>query len=217
MEQHTVQINAPDFDPDIDGQNTLRAHNNTVVVSLQEQLTSPEPELADATNFQEETPDRDPLNPHTIIQRNPMGMIISPSTFQTMHQYIISWDNTRSLQGTTSIQKKIPLLEEDWDNGQFANTDTNLINIRNTHSESERIRKEYTEHLCDLSDNQYYFEENPINQLQYSSPNPDYYGTPSRRSQTQPCDPTGYYPSPQSGRGKHTLLHRHRLLSEKTQ
>ena len=77
-------------------------------------------------------------------------------------------------------------------------TDTNLINRHNTHSESERIRKEYIEHLLDLSDNQYYSEENPINQLQYSSPDPDYYWTPSRRLQTQPHDPAGYYlPQPQ--------------------
>ena len=85
--------------------------------------------------------------------------------------------------------EKIPQLEEDWDNGQFANGDTNLINRHTTHSESERIRKEYTKHLLDLSDNQYYFKENPINQLQYSSPDPDHYKTPSRRSQTQPHDP----------------------------
>ena len=90
------------------------------------------------------------------------------------------------------------------------------------HSESVSIRKEYTKHLLDLSDNQYYYKENPIKQLQYSSPDPDYYGTPSRRLQTQPHDPTGYYPPPPDpadiqcwhahGRGKHTLLYGHRLF-----
>ena len=30
--QDTVQINVPDFDPDIDGPHPLRSHNNTVVV-----------------------------------------------------------------------------------------------------------------------------------------------------------------------------------------
>ena len=30
---------------------------------------------------------------------------------------------------------------------------------------------------------------NPVNQLQYSRPDLDYYGTPSRRSQTQPRNP----------------------------
>ena len=60
MEWDTIQTNAPYFDPDIDGPNIPRAHNNTVVVSVPEWLTSPEPELSDATNFQEETTDRDP-------------------------------------------------------------------------------------------------------------------------------------------------------------
>ena len=49
-----------DFDPDIDGPNLPRAHNNTAIVSVQEQLTSPEPEISDATNFHEENTDRDP-------------------------------------------------------------------------------------------------------------------------------------------------------------
>ena len=62
MEQDTIQINTPDFDPDINGLNIPRAHNNTVVVSVQEWLTLPELELSDATNFQEETTDRDPLD-----------------------------------------------------------------------------------------------------------------------------------------------------------
>ena len=76
----------------------------------------------------------------------------------------------------TINSEEVPQLEEDWDNGQFINADTNLISRHNTHSESERIRKEYTEHLLDLSDNQYYSKENHVNQLQYSSPDPDYYG-----------------------------------------
>ena len=36
MEQDTVQINTPDFDPDIDGQQPPRSHTNTAVVSVQE-------------------------------------------------------------------------------------------------------------------------------------------------------------------------------------
>ena len=36
---------------------------------------------------------------------------------------------------------EIPQLEEeeDWENGQFADTDTSLINSHNTNAESERI------------------------------------------------------------------------------
>ena len=93
-EQDTIQINALDFDPDIIGPNIPRAHNNTMVVSVQELLTSPKPELAAATKKKLLTGTNS--TPHTTIQRNPMGMTISPSTFQTIHQYIIPWNNTRS-------------------------------------------------------------------------------------------------------------------------
>ena len=62
MEQDTIPINAPDFDPDIDGPNPPRTHNNTAILSVQEHLTSPEPEVSDSTNFQEEDTDRGPSN-----------------------------------------------------------------------------------------------------------------------------------------------------------
>ena len=104
--------------------------------------------------------------------------------------------------------------------------ETTLITRHNTHSESERIRWDNTQQLLDLSDNQYYEEETPVNQLQYSSPDPDYYDSPTGRSQKAPCDPNGYYPplpDPADihlchvcGRGKQALLHGHRLFGEKT-
>ena len=61
-EQDTVQIDTPDFDPDIDGPDTQWAHHTTVVVSVHELFTSPESELADATNTQEETADNNQLD-----------------------------------------------------------------------------------------------------------------------------------------------------------
>ena len=135
--------------------------------------------------------------PHTTIQRKTHG-------HDNFSQHISNHTPVHHSMGQHQItsrhtiySEEIPQLEEDLDNGQFGDTDTNLINRHNTRSESERIRKEYTEHLLNLSDNQYYSEENPINQLQYSSPDPDYYGTLSRTLQTQPHDPTGYYSPPQ--------------------
>ena len=169
MKQDTVQINAQEFDPDIDEPNSPRAHNNTVVVSIQEQLASPKPDISDATDFQEENTHRD----------------LHLQNYTTEQCQITSEDNIDP--------EEIPELEEDWDNSQFADADFNLINRCNTHSESEGIRREYTQHLLDLSDSQYYYEENPINQLQYSCPDLDYYWTPSRRSQTQPHDPNRHY------------------------
>ena len=80
--------------------------------------------------------------------------------------------------------------------------------------------------MLDLIDNQHYEEETPINQLQYSIPDPDYYDPSSRRSQKTPHDPNGYYSPPPDpadiqhwhvqGRGKRALLHGHRLFGKKT-
>ena len=61
-EQDTVQIDAPDFDPDIDGPDTQQAHHTTAVVSIHELFTSPEPESINASNTQEETTDKDQLD-----------------------------------------------------------------------------------------------------------------------------------------------------------
>ena len=48
MEQDTVQIDAPDFNPDIDRPDTQWVHHNTTVVSVHELFTSPKPESIDA-------------------------------------------------------------------------------------------------------------------------------------------------------------------------
>ena len=199
-----------------------------MVVSVHELFTSPEPESINASNRQEETTDKDQLDtrhsnsedphrPHNFPQQ---VLDHSPEDNFTQQQQSISTEH--------SIFDEIPQLEEgeDWENCQFADADINLINRHNTHSESERIQKEYTEHLLDLTDNQYYSEEYPSVQLQYSILGADYYRPQPRKSHTKPCDPAGYYlppPDPADiqhwhahGRGKHTLLHGHRLFGEKT-
>ena len=198
-----------------------------MVVLVQEQLTSPEPEIADTTNFQEETTDRDPLDTTYNDSEESHGHDNFSQHISNRTPVHHSMGQCQITSRHTSHSEEIPQLEEDWDNSQFADADTDLIKGHSTHSESERIRKEYTKHLFDLSDNQYYFKENPVNQLQYFRPDPDYYGKPSRRLQTQPHDLTGYYsPTPDPAdiqcwhacsRGKDALLHRHRLFSEKTQ
>ena len=91
-----------------------------------------------------------------------MGIRISPRTFKIIQQNQITPEYSTD-------PEEISELEEDWDNGQFADAETTLIIRHNTHSESERIRWDYTQELLDLSDNQYYEEETPVNQLQYSS------------------------------------------------
>ena len=101
-----VQINASNFDPDIDGPDTQWAHHTTVVVSVHKLFTPPEPESLDATNIREETTDRDQSDTRHPIQKIPIGLTISPNKFQTIHLKIISHNNNRSpQQNTTSLTK----------------------------------------------------------------------------------------------------------------
>ena len=103
-----VQIDAPDFDPDIDKPNPQRAHNNTVVVSGQELFTSPEPEFIDATNTQEEASDSDQFNTGHLILKIPIGLEIPPSKFHTIYQTTLSVNNSRPPPYTTVFWMKFP-------------------------------------------------------------------------------------------------------------
>ena len=85
-EQDTIQINALDFDPDIDGPNPPRTHNNTVVVSVQEHLTSHEPEVLMPQISKKKIQPEIHLTLYTTILRSPMGMTISPRTFKIIPQ-----------------------------------------------------------------------------------------------------------------------------------
>ena len=175
-EQDTVQTYAPDFDPDIDGQNPPRTCNNIAVVSVQDHLTPLESEVLDAADFQaEDDTARESSNSIYNNSEESHGYDDFPQDIQNH-----TTEQNQITPGYSFDSEEIPELEEDWDNGQFADADTNLITRHNTHSVSERIRWDYTQQLLDLSDNQNYEEENPINELQYSSPDPGYYGTPTR-------------------------------------
>ena len=149
-EQDTIQINAPDFDLNIDGPNPPRICNNTVVVSVQEHLTSPESEVSDATDFQEEDATRDPLDFTYNISEEFHGYDNFPQDIPNH-----TTEQNQITSGYSVNSEEIPELEVDWDNGQFADADANLFTKHNTHSESERIRRDYTQQLLDLSDNQY--------------------------------------------------------------
>ena len=84
-EQDMVQIDAPDFDPDIGRPDPQRAHHNTVVVSVQELFTSPKPESIDATNTQEEAADSDQFNTGHSNSEDSHRPGNSPNKFQTIH------------------------------------------------------------------------------------------------------------------------------------
>ena len=113
MEQDTVQIDAPDFDSNIDGPDPQRVHHNTVVVSVQELFTSPEPESIDATSTQEEATDSDQLNTGHFNSEDSYRPGSSPKQIQD-HPSDDSFARPKQVPSLhNSISDEIPPLEED--------------------------------------------------------------------------------------------------------
>ena len=125
-----VQLNASDYDLDKDAP---RRHVNTAVVSVQDHFTLAESKILDVTESQaedhstKESPD--PIHHHSEVSH---GYEDFPSGIQdatkTSHQNATQYN---------ADSDKIPELEEDRDNGQFADAESTLITHHNTHSESK--------------------------------------------------------------------------------
>ena len=132
-EQDRVQINALDYDLDIDGPHPPRRHTNTVVVSVQEHLTPSEQDILDAATSQAEddtTEESSDFIYHNSEESH--GYEDFPQDIQnhsTAHNQITPEYSADS--------EEIPELEEDWDNGQFAEAESTLITQHNTHSENQ--------------------------------------------------------------------------------
>ena len=112
-EQDAVQIDAPDFDPDINRPDTQQVHHTTAVVSVHELFTSPEPESTDASNTQEESTDRDQLDTRHTNSEDPHR----PHNFpQQVSDHSPEDNSTGQQQGIStehSVFNEISQLEED--------------------------------------------------------------------------------------------------------
>ena len=134
----TVQINAPEYDPDIDRDNQSNTDKKHITVSVQGTLNiSPESSILEDDNSiapdniatsktQQETnwPDT------PTIQIPGISSTTSDQPPEVMY-------NRRQVQPST-VDLEIPELEEDSDQDQFADLDT-FITHHNSHEESEKI------------------------------------------------------------------------------
>ena len=151
----TIQIEAPDFDPDIDGVSSPNTEEKPNELMTQG-TSSPTPEVA--------KPEDDSLTPATTIQQltsqetdwpDAIPVQIPPVsslTAQPEEQEII-----RSQARYNSQSFEIPELEDNSEEEQFANLDSYLAH-HNTYEASQHIRQEYRSHLHTLDDDQYYTE-----------------------------------------------------------
>ena len=134
----TVQINAPEYDPDIDRDNQPNTDKKHATVSVQGTLnTSQESSVLEDDNSI--APDNS-----TTSQSQQETDWLDASTVQipgisstTLDQPPEVMYNRRQIQPST-VDLEIPELEEDSDQDQFADLDT-FITHHNTHQESKRI------------------------------------------------------------------------------
>ena len=146
----TVQIEAPDFDPDVDEVSSLSTDEKQNELPTQG-TSSPTPEVTE--------PENDSPIPATAIQQ--------------LTSQVTDWLDTIPMQIPTKAQYtsdsfEIPDLEENSEEEQFADLDSYLAH-HNTYKASQHIHQEYQSRLHALDDDQYYAE---VNKVFYSQETP---------------------------------------------
>ena len=140
-----IQINAPEFDPDIDGGPSMKEHgeiqgsDNPIQHLVGETKKSEAPVAPQQVKEEVDWPDAEPVEiPPQSAQDNDYNISV-----------VLTWPETN--------YSEIPPLESDIDEeeGQFEDIQT-YLDHHNTYQESQNIRKEYTKRLLDLDDERYY-------------------------------------------------------------
>ena len=167
----TVQIEAPDFNPDIDGVSSPSTDEKPNELTIQGilsptfEVTDPEDDsLTPATTTQQLTSQETDW-PDTILVQIPQ---VSSLTAQPEEQ-----GHIRSQAQYNSKSFEIPDLEENSKEEQFADLDSYMAH-HNTYEASQHIRQEYRSHLHDLDDDQYYAKINRAYYLQDTPAAQDY-------------------------------------------
>ena len=164
----TVQIEAPDFDPDIDGISSPSTDETPNKLSIQG-TSSPTPEVTE--------PENDCLTPATTIQQltsqdtdwpDAIPVQIPSSIDQPEEQ-----GHVRHQAQHKSESFEIPNLEGNSEEEQFADLDSYLAH-HNTYEASQYIHQEYRSCLHTLDDNQYYAEIDRVYYLHETPAAQDY-------------------------------------------
>ena len=134
----TVQINAPEYDPDIDGDNQPNTNNRHVTVSVQGTLnTSQESSILEDDNSTVPDNITTPKNQQeTNWPDIPAIQILGVSSITSDQPPEVMYNRCQIQH--SSVDLEIPELEEDSDKDQFPDLD-NFITHHNTHQESEWI------------------------------------------------------------------------------
>ena len=200
-----IQINAPEFDPDIDGRPTTKEHgeiqgsDNPIQHHVEETKKSEAPALPQQVEAEVDWLDAVPVKiPLQSAQDN---------------DYNISVVSTRP----ETNYSEIPELESESneeEEAQFEDIQT-YLDHHNTYQESQNIRKEYTKRLLDLDDERYYRDIDHM----YDTYSQDRAHIPDIQTPTPQCTMQELIQACGRGRrqARREQLHGHRLFGAHTQ
>ena len=181
-----VQINAPKYDSDIDGQTNLLPD---IQISTASRTASTAEESSNAKSIQEDTvSDAATSGEHTAsLQDTDRPEYQSPQvTDNTDHSVHQDTEQPRAEHPNDYRPQleDIPELEDDeenWEEGQFVDDD--FIDHHNTTEESDQICSEYPAHFEKVADQEYSSGNNRMPGLEYHIPEPEYYNLDTRPNQ----------------------------------
>ena len=161
-----IQIEAPDFDPDIDEALPIPTDQNIDYQETQGSVNS-------VQQFPEKTAKcRTPASAHQDTQDvdwpDAIPVEILPQPNQNIEQNITTLPTRYEID-----QAEIPQLETDSEEEQSQDLQTYLTH-HNTYKESQRIRREYRTRLLELDDDRYYQEIDHAYQTYGPLPAQDY-------------------------------------------
>ena len=184
-QSNVVQINAPEYNSDIDGQTDQLPD---IQPSTASNTTCTEEASADAENIQEDTapvtansgehPATSQDSDRPECQSQPVLDTTGHSVYQDIKQPREEYPNTCRPQ-----LEDIPDLidnEENWEGGQFADAD--IIDHHNTTEESDPICHKYSAHFEKVTDQGYSSQNNSMQGLEFI-PEPEYYNLDTRPNQ----------------------------------
>ena len=155
-----VQLNTPDYDPDIDRQ-------PDPVIDLQ----SP-----NAKSVYEDTT----LNTANSEQHTALSMVTSSALDDIDHPGYQEDTHSRAEHPSDyhlqlEVIPELETDEENWEEGQFVDAD--LIDHHNTTEESDRIHHEYSAHFEKVTEQEYSPYHGTISGFEYQIPEPEYYNS----------------------------------------
>ena len=157
-----VQIEAPEFDPDIDGDNPLSTNEKPNQVLIQgtlptiPEVTKPEPvEVTKPEPEDDNSPTPEPDTQQPIFQETNWPDTIPIPRVSSLAAQPEEQNHNRCQARYYTENFEIPELEKNSEEEQFANLDSYLAH-HNTYQASEYIQQEYHTHLHDLDNYQYH-------------------------------------------------------------